>query len=110
VLGSDISAAPDGWVLVVDDQRRPQGWLDTANTKAGQVGQETLHRGGTLATHSGSLRAALDAALSSPSGHGVVVDDEGRLIGTVTTAEVVELIEEHAAKSRASQSPAGAGT
>jgi osmoprotectant transport system ATP-binding protein len=110
VLGSDISAAPDGWVLVVDDQRHPQGWLDTAEAKAGQVGQEQLHRGGTLATHSGSLRAALDAALSSPSGRGVVVDDEGRLNGSVTTSEVVELIEEHAAKSRASQSPAGAGT
>jgi osmoprotectant transport system ATP-binding protein len=110
VLGSDVSAAPDGWVLVVDDQRQPQGWLDTANTPAGEVGQEQLHRGGTLATHSGSLRAALDAALSSPSGRGVVVDDAGRLIGSVTTGEVVELIEDHAAKSRASQSPAGAGT
>src|SRR3954452_10205212 len=25
VLGSDIAAAPDGWVLVLDDQRKPQG-------------------------------------------------------------------------------------
>jgi osmoprotectant transport system ATP-binding protein len=110
VLGSDVAAAPSGWVLVVDEQRRPQGWLDTADTLPGQIGPEQLHRGGTLATHSGSLRAALDAALSSPSGRGVVVDDEGRLIGSVTTAEVVELIEEHSAKSRAPQSPAGAGT
>ena len=68
-----------------------------------------MHRGGTLATQSGSLRAALDAALSSPSGRGVVIDDESRLISSVTTAGVVELIEEHAAKSRAAQSPAGAG-
>ena len=113
VLGSDISAAPDGWVLVVDDQRRPQGWLDNApagSRRGGQIGPETLHRGGTLATQSGSLRAALDAALSSPSGRGVVVDDDGRLIGAVTTAEVVELIEHLAATNRAAPSTAEAGT
>jgi osmoprotectant transport system ATP-binding protein len=113
VLGSDISAAPDGWVLVVDDQRQPQGWLDNApagSRRGGQIGPETLHRGGTLATQSGSLRAALDAALSSPSGRGVVVDDDGRLIGAVTTAEVVELIEHLAATNRAAPSTAEAGT
>jgi osmoprotectant transport system ATP-binding protein len=113
VLRSDISAAPDGWVLVVDDQRQPQGWLDNApagSRRGGQIGPETLHRGGTLATQSGSLRAALDAALSSPSGRGVVVDDDGRLIGTVTTAEVVELIEHLAATNRAAPSTAEAGT
>jgi osmoprotectant transport system ATP-binding protein len=112
VLGSDISAAPDGWVLVVDDQRRPQGWLDNApgSQRGGQIEPETLHRGGTLATQSGSLRAALDAALSSPSGRGVVVDDDDRLIGAVTTAEVVELIEHLAATNRAAPSAAEAGT
>jgi osmoprotectant transport system ATP-binding protein len=113
VLGSEISAAPEGWVLVVDDQRQPQGWLDNSpagSQRGGQIGPETLHRGGTLATQSGSLRAALDAALSSPSGRGVVVDDDGRLIGTVTTAEVVELIEHLAATNRAAPSTAEAGT
>jgi osmoprotectant transport system ATP-binding protein len=111
-LGSERSAAPADWVLVVDDNRQPQGWLANAAGAAsagGQVSPELLHRGGTLATQSGTLRAALDAALSSPSGRGVVVDDAGRLIGTVTTAEVVELIEQHAAASRASRSPAEAG-
>src|SRR5450432_2316746 len=28
LLGSDVAAAPDGWVLVLDDNRQPQGWLD----------------------------------------------------------------------------------
>jgi osmoprotectant transport system ATP-binding protein len=110
LLGSDLAAAPRGWVLVVDKDRQPQGWLDRSTTsQSGQIGQESIHRGGTLATHSGTLRAALDAALSSPSGRGVVVDDAGRLIGTVTTAEVVELIEQHAAANRAPRSPAEAG-
>ena len=37
-----------------------------------------------MARHDGSLRALLDAALSSPAGRGVVVDEAGRLLGTVT--------------------------
>jgi osmoprotectant transport system ATP-binding protein len=36
----------------------------------------------------------LDAALSSPSGRGVIVDGDGRLLGTVTAAEVVAALEE----------------
>jgi osmoprotectant transport system ATP-binding protein len=110
VLGSDLAAAPDGWVLVLDDQRKPQGWLENSARRSGQIVPELMHRGGTLATQNGSLRAALDAALSSPSGRGVVIDDEGRLIGTVTTAEVVELIERQAASSRATPSTAEAAT
>ena len=96
-------------------RRRPAaGLVSTLALGAVRPGRpeepDLLNLGGTLAHEGGSLRAVLDAALSSPSGRGVVVDDDGRLIGTVTTAEVVELIEEHAAASRASHLPAEAGT
>ena len=37
----------------------------------------------------GSLRALLDAALSSPSGRGVVVDPERRFLGTILASQVV---------------------
>ena len=87
---------------------RPLGWVEPSRIDR-NLQPPMVHRGGTVATVSGPLRNALDAALSSPSGRGVVVDDAGRLIGSVTTAEVVELIEEHSAKSRSAQSPAGAG-
>jgi len=96
-VGAPLAAArgltDDGWVLVVDEQRRPLGWLRVADDDlAGgdpTVTAQRLHLGGTLAEHGGSLRAALDAALSSPSGRGVVVDAEGRLVGVVTPAEVL---------------------
>jgi osmoprotectant transport system ATP-binding protein len=105
-LGSDVAAAgpvaQDGWALVVDDEQKPLGWLETGASPAGQIGPGLLHRGGTLATEGGSLRAALDAALSSPSGRGVIVDEAGRLIGTITAAQVVERI---AAQASASPSP-----
>ncbi len=82
------SAAADRWVLVVDDQRRPQGWVEPARL-TGPIGSADLHRGGTVARESGSFRAVLDAALSAPSGRGVLVDDAGALVGTVTANRVV---------------------
>ncbi len=107
-LGAELSTvkdlAHDGWVLVVDDQKRPQGWLALTGVAdgalRGPVTPDLLNLGGTLATSDGTLRAALDAALSSPSGRGVVVDDDGGLLGTVTAAQVLARIEEHAATAR----------
>ncbi len=94
------SAAPGhgaggGWLLVVDDSGAPQGWLNTDELTGdqGSVTAELLYRGGTLATQGGSLRAALDACLSSPAGRGVVVDASGQLLGTVTAQEVLARIE-----------------
>ena len=52
-----------------------------------------LHRGGTVARVHGPLRAVLDAALSSPSRRGVLVDDDGALAGTVRADQVLTVIE-----------------
>ena len=96
-LGDEVAGIPDGadrWVLVVDDHRRPAGWLDRASSDGhGAAEGERLHRGGTVAEQDGTLRAALDAALSSPSRRGVIVDGEGRFVGTVRAQQVLDLIE-----------------
>jgi osmoprotectant transport system ATP-binding protein len=94
-------AASGGWVLVVDDDDKPLGWYDARSaTAAGSGGlsgttitPQHLNRGGTVATQGGSLRAALDAALSSPSARGVLADEDGRLLGTITAREVLDRIE-----------------
>ncbi|WP_445258437.1 ABC transporter ATP-binding protein [Nocardioides aurantiacus] len=90
-LGEAVPAGRD-LVLVVDAERRPQGWLDPTRA-TGTVEESDLLRGGTLATQGGTLRAALDACLSSPSRRGVVVDEDGRLLGSLTSREVLDLIE-----------------
>ncbi len=90
-LGEAVPAGRD-LVLVVDAERRPQGWLDPTRA-TGTVEESDLLRGGTLATQGGTLRAALDACLSSPSRRGVVVDADGRLLGSLTSREVLDLIE-----------------
>jgi osmoprotectant transport system ATP-binding protein len=79
------------WVLVVDDDR-PVGWVEPARVDR-PVDTSHLHRGGTVARLDGSLRVILDATLSSPSGRGVLVDDDGRLVGTVTAAAVVAALD-----------------
>ena len=78
----------DGWVLAVDDQGAPQGWLAAGPTAGSGEPAPSPRTCCTAAApwpaQDGSLRAALDACLSSPSGRGVVVDADGRLAGTVT--------------------------
>ena len=102
--------AIDSWILVVDENDAPQGWLDTRGV-AGAAGADTvvpelLNLGGTLAGEDTSLRDALGAALSSPAGRGVIVDGDGRLLGTVTAATVVEAIEEQLRGQRGAQTVA----
>jgi osmoprotectant transport system ATP-binding protein len=83
---SDSGAAGD-WQLVVDADKHPLGWS--------APGTETeLVPGGSLFRPGESLRRALDAALSSPSGLGVAVDSDGRVLGVVRGGEVLALIEE----------------
>ncbi|WP_270888843.1 ABC transporter ATP-binding protein [Pedococcus sp. 5OH_020] len=94
-LGERVSDRDDGWVLVVDGDNHPLGWVQAERVR-GEVTTEMLHRGGTVARASGPLRGALDAALSSPSRRGVIVDDSGALVGTVKAHEVLTAIEETA--------------
>jgi osmoprotectant transport system ATP-binding protein len=88
---------PDGagWVLVVDGARQPLGWIHgSGRDGALAVEHEHLIPGGSLyEVESGSLRSALDAALSSPSGQGVAVDGTGSVAGSVSADDVLRALE-----------------
>ena len=105
-LGAPVRDAggEDGWTLVLDEHDHPQGWLATAGLTGsaldGDITPELLNLGGTLASEAGTLREALDGALSSPSGRGVVVHTDGRFAGTVSAAEVLGKIDARAAEQR----------
>ncbi len=92
--------AEDDWVLVVDAENKPQGWLAVGglpdSALDGDVRPDLLNLGGTLADQSGTLREALDAALSSPSGRGVIVGEDGAFAGTVVASQVLARIESRA--------------
>ncbi|HET6740892.1 MAG TPA: ABC transporter ATP-binding protein [Kribbella sp.] len=61
----------------------PVGWRN---------GSEDLQPLGAVFKRGDSLRAALDAVLTSPTGLGVVVDDEGRAVGVVDQGTVAEAL------------------
>jgi osmoprotectant transport system ATP-binding protein len=109
LLGDEPSVHARGgssWLLVVDEERRPLGWVEPARVQ-GAVSEHDLHRGGTVAALDGTARAVLDSALSSPSGRGVVVDGDGVLVGTVTAGEVVAAMEGHRGRAAVREPIAG---
>ncbi|MDN4642618.1 ABC transporter ATP-binding protein [Arthrobacter sp. PsM3] len=83
-LTLDGSASGE-WQLVVDDDLRPLGWSGPGRGPATVPGGSLFRKGDTL-------RRALDAALSSPSGLGVAVDADGRVAGVITAEEVLAVI------------------
>ncbi|WP_323097363.1 ABC transporter ATP-binding protein [Intrasporangium sp. YIM S08009] len=90
----------DRWVLVLDDDDHPVGWVEPDRVD-GSVSRDALHRGGTVASTDGPLRQALDAALSAPSGRGVIVGPDGVFVGTVRARDLIAPIEASAARERA---------
>jgi osmoprotectant transport system ATP-binding protein len=81
-------AAGRPWICVTE-AGRPRGWVDTAaiaalpgGTALGQVRSEPI--GHPFTFGGDSLRAALDAAVLSPAGQAVAVDDDGLVLGVAT--------------------------
>ena len=87
------AASSDGWILLVNERNAPLGWLpvDGAGNPAPR---EELRVGGTLWRAGDSLRTALDAALSSPSGQAVAVHEDGSVAGILRGEEIMRAIEE----------------
>ncbi|WP_329549227.1 ABC transporter ATP-binding protein [Streptomyces sp. NBC_01356] len=83
-------AAKDPWVLVVDGDRRPLGWTEVAELPTGGTLADAALTplGHTFSLVGDSARAALDAALLSPSRLAVGVDGEGAVIGVADAYEL----------------------
>ena len=87
------AASSEGWILLVNERNAPLGWLpvDGAGNPAPR---EQLRVGGTLWRAGDSLRTALDAALSSPSGQAVAIHEDGSVAGILRGDEIMRAIEE----------------
>ncbi|GAB2642643.1 ABC transporter ATP-binding protein [Nocardia goodfellowii] len=88
------------WVLVVDEAGKPVGWVDVTGVESMRAGRPlalSVSAGGSLFAPDGDLRQAMDAAISSPSGIGVAVDDSGAVRGGVLATEVLQLLAEQRA-------------
>jgi len=92
------AALETGWAVVVDEHGKPVGWvsdhllstLDGPITAADVISGGSLYQvdaeaGGTA----GTLRNALDAAISSPSQLGIAVDASGAVVGGISADTVL---------------------
>ncbi|MEJ2864218.1 ABC transporter ATP-binding protein [Actinomycetospora flava] len=86
-------AVPGEWTVLLDGSERPAAWLgpDGARHELGSV--YVTDGDDAAADAAGTLRGALDAALSSPAGRGVAVDGAGRYRGGVDTDAVLALLD-----------------
>jgi osmoprotectant transport system ATP-binding protein len=82
----------EGWTLVLDADGRPLGWHHDRAGGATASADDVVPGGSLYEAGSGSLRGALDAALSSPSGQGVAVDGDGRAVGAVAADDVLSAL------------------
>ncbi|WP_435061231.1 ABC transporter ATP-binding protein [Amycolatopsis thermoflava] len=92
-LGDNVSGPTEEWLLAVNDSGQPRGWLAPGSSVDGGLAESDLVAGGSLYRRGTSVRGALDAALSSPAGLGVVVDETGKAVGAVTARQVLDVIE-----------------
>ncbi len=86
----------DGWAVVVDDAGAPMGWIDADGLRRHRAGaslSDSASGIGSVFRQRGNLSQALDAALSSPSGMGVAVDEGGKVIGGVLATDVLAAVE-----------------
>lgn len=83
-------AAGEPWVLVVDGDRRPLGWAAVADLPTGGTLADAALTplGHTFSLAGDSARAALDAALLSPSRLAVGVDPQGAVVGVADAYEL----------------------
>lgn len=91
--GGGAAASSNGWILLVNERRAPLGWLPVDGTGT-PAPRAQLRVGGTLWRAGDSLRTALDAALSSPSGQAVAVNDDGSVAGILRAEEIMRAIED----------------
>ena len=91
-----LSLGPGEWRLVARGGGAPFGWIDAAGVERHRAGRElydSVTAGGSLFRPDGTLRAALDATLSSPTGIGVAVDDAGAVVGGVRADDVIKALD-----------------
>ena len=87
----------DEWCLVLREDGTPFGWIDADGVDLHRNGSplyDSVTAGGSLFHPDATLREALDAALSSPSGIGVAVDDAGAVLGGFPADQVIDALDD----------------
>jgi osmoprotectant transport system ATP-binding protein len=84
--GERADGAP--YVLLLDAERRPLGWVNTRRSGGAPLRAEDADPMSPLFERDTRLRDALSALLAAGVKHGVVVDDERRYVGIVSIDDI----------------------
>jgi osmoprotectant transport system ATP-binding protein len=90
-----LDLGPGEWALVTRPDGSPFAWIDVNGVGLHRQGKslyDSTIAGGSLFLPDGTMRLALDAALSSPAGLGVAVDDRKQVIGGLKADDVIAAI------------------
>jgi osmoprotectant transport system ATP-binding protein len=84
-----VKESGEPWLLVVDAQRLPRGWVSAAELETLAAGTVLADiplagYGHTFRVDTDSLRAALDATVLSRTGRAAGVDEQGRVVGVTS--------------------------
>jgi osmoprotectant transport system ATP-binding protein len=97
VVARAIAQAPTPYVLQVDEDLRPVGWLSARDAeRPGPVGADRSTSVDPVLDPDSTLRDALSALLGSAVQEGVVVDAGGALLGTVSVDAISETLRQGA--------------
>lgn len=81
-------AAPLGWTVVVDADRRPLGWVHRAGADR-PVDADDVHHVWPVSADDGNYRELVDATFVGPEGRAIIVGADGRYVGTVGVQDVI---------------------
>ena len=87
-----LDLKPGDWALVTKADGSPYAWIDGNGVGLHRQGKslyDSSIAGGSLFLPNGTMRLALDAALSSPAGLGVAVDERKQVIGGIKADDVL---------------------
>lgn len=76
------------WVVATDGRGKPLGWIQTGDEPREYEAQD-ITTAGTVSLSTGNHRELLDAALASPSGQAIIVNDDDTYAGTVDAEQVL---------------------
>ena len=91
-----LDLRPGDWALVTKADGTPYAWINADGVALHREGNplyDSTIAGGSLFVPNGTLRLALDAALSSPAGLGVAVDEDKQVIGGIRADDVLTALE-----------------
>lgn len=87
-------AGGDAYVLVLDERRRPTGWVNLSRVREGELHADRADPSSPLFRRDTRLRDALSQLLASGVRTGVVVDESGAYVGALTMDEIADALAE----------------